>query len=154
MNEIQARNLIRAIHHVEGLPHDKFCMPGWCSGDATETDCGTAGCFAGHCVNLFHEQGFVFKELCCFMRPTFGGHAGDEAFAKFFRLSLDDAMAMSSYFYRTEGDAIAGAYLLDADGAAMSTRPVDVANRARMILEKNMPGFYAKVEAERAVQHA
>lgn len=45
------------------LPHSKFHMPDYCSEDATENHCGTAGCSAGWTAVQFQSHGWRFRQL-------------------------------------------------------------------------------------------
>jgi len=81
--------LLRLANFLDDLPHDRFHMPDWCSDDATETHCGTAGCAAGWAVSLYWREGFILKDGT----PSYAGaedcRAG--AFAAFFGITEHEA---------------------------------------------------------------
>lgn len=121
-------------NYCDDLPSDRMFMPAWCSPDATETSCGTAGCAGGIAVNLFHREGLRLG----LGRLRYGDHCGSSAFAEFFGIPYPEAhwitVCLEGPGPMREGDS---AYCEEYHLAAPEDiAPRHVADRIRKVIRK------------------
>ncbi len=93
---MKERELNILANFMDDLPCDRMHMPQWASWDNTKTSCGSAGCAAGWAVTLFHREGFTFAGRW----PLFGECVGSSAFAKFFEIPIEEAIAITGVMPR------------------------------------------------------
>ena len=135
--ERRERNLrlVQLHNFLLDLPHSRFHMPRWCSADATEESCGSAGCAAGWAATKFHYLGFRLDSI---QRPLFGrfpefdGFQGTLAFAWFFGLTGDEAQKITNDFasyirdYGVQPEHLTPAMVADRIARILSNYGIDV----------------------------
>lgn len=103
--------LARLANFLDDLPHDRFHMPAWCSIDATERSCGTAGCAAGWAATIYARIGWDItppEEGLSFGQVMYDGKEGADAFAAFFALRIEESTWITGHL-----DAFSAAWGID-----------------------------------------
>lgn len=139
--------LARMANFMDDLPSDRHVQGRWTADDATDTSCGTAGCFAGWTATVHGKHGWKFGRADSFGRPPIFRDktmrmTTQEYVALFYAIPMDSAVELCH-----------GRYSFPGVGYRTPT-PREVAARIREVLRRIDPAALDEVDDPRPAEQA